>query len=459
MCAYAAFGSHPRAAFAGIALELVVISFAASRRILSWRILLALIVLVILFVPVKLYSLPASLPFNLEPYRLLVAFVALAWFTSLLIDPRVHLRRNGIIDPPLLALVVVMFAGIVVNHTRVSAVSQDAVKAYLFFGSYILVLFLISSVIRRRADVDLLVKVLVAGGGILGIFALIESRTGYNFFNHLHNFFPVLKETGTPLVTDRSGRLRVVASSQHPIALGAAFAMLVPFALYLVRVHRGRWWIALVLILGGAFATESRTPVLMLIAVMCVFLFVRASDVKRLWPAILPGLIVLHLALPGTLGTLKDSFFPKGGLIQQQANAHVGSGRIATLGPALRREFDPNPILGEGYGTRVTTPDRSVRRPNGPILDDQWLGLLLETGALGVAALGWLFVRFVRLAAREAKRDNSWRGWLLASTAAAVTAYAVSMFTYDAFSFIQVTFLLYISLAIGSVVYRLPAEH
>ena len=39
---------------------------------------------------------------------------------------------------------------------------------------------------------------------------------------------------------------------------------------------------------------------------------------------------------------------------------------------------------------------------------------------------------------------------LLASLAAGITAFAVGMFTYDAFSFIQVTFLLFIYVGIGA---------
>ena len=59
-------------------------------------------------------------------------------------------------------------------------------------------------------------------------------------------------------------------------------------------------------------------------------------------------------------------------------------------------------------------------------------------------------MRAIRRFGREAKRDYSDRGWLLVSITAAVAAYAVGMFTYDAFSFIQVTFLLFILVALGT---------
>ncbi len=48
-----------------------------SRTALSWRSLLSAVILVILFIPIRRYELPGSLPFQLEPYRVLIAFVGL----------------------------------------------------------------------------------------------------------------------------------------------------------------------------------------------------------------------------------------------------------------------------------------------------------------------------------------------------------------------------------------------
>jgi O-antigen ligase len=96
----------------------------------------------------------------------------------------------------------------------------------------------------------------------------------------------------------------------------------------------------------------------------------------------------------------------------------------------------------------VVQPTGSATSNN--ILDDQWLGTLLETGALGFVGWLWFFACAVRRFGAEAKRDGSARGWLLASITASVAAYGVGMLTYDAFSFIQVTFLLFILIGLGS---------
>jgi O-antigen ligase len=120
---------------------------------------------------------------------------------------------------------------------------------------------------------------------------------------------------------------------------------------------------------------------------------------------------------------------------------------VADLAPTLA-EVAKKPFLGYGYGTRITTgPDA-----NACILDNQWLGTLVEVGAFGALAWLWLFLRVLRRFGGAAKDDPSERGWLLAAMAASVTAYAVGMFTFDALSFIQVSFLLFIILGLGSAV-------
>ena len=62
----------------------------------------------------------------------------------------------------------------------------------------------------------------------------------------------------------------------------------------------------------------------------------------------------------------------------------------------------------------------------------------------------------MRRTGRRAKKDESDFGWLLGAISASVLAFAVGMFFYDAFSFIQVTFLFYILLALGAALLTLP---
>jgi O-antigen ligase len=432
-----------------LAVAVVVTVTVAYRELLAWRTLIALLLVVILFIPVRRYTLPGDLPFELEPYRIMVAFLMLGWVTSLLIDPRVRLRRSGF-EAPLCLLVAAILGSVIVNAPRVTALSGDVAKTVTFFLSYLLVFFLIVSVVRSPRTLDILVTLLVLGGTVLAVSSVIESRSGYNVFNHLADVFPFLQQSELPRAQGRGERLRAYASAEHAIALSAALVMLIPLAVYLRRrtAHR-RWSLVAALLAVGALAAVSRTGVVMLIVVGLVFLWLRPVETKRLWPVLVPALVVVHVALPATLGPLKSAFFPPGGLIaEQKASAGTyGSGRLADLGPSLD-EAKRTPFLGQGFGTRITEWGRA----NAPILDNQWLGTLLETGAVGVFALGWLLLRPIRRLARRAKEDPSPRGWLAAGVAASLAAFGVGMFTYDAFAFVQVTFLLFILLAFAAVI-------
>ena len=87
---------------------------------------------------------------------------------------------------------------------------------------------------------------------------------------------------------------------------------------------------------------------------------------------------------------------------------------------------------------------------NARILDNQWLGSLLEMGVIGVAGLVWFFARAIRRLIRAARRVPDDDSILLAGVAAAIVAYAVGMFTYDALSFTQTEFAFFVIVGVGS---------
>ncbi len=425
---------------------LVVVLALAYRVLLSWMSVTSMLILIILFIPIRRYTLPGNLPFQLEPYRLFIIIITLGWVISLLVDPRVRLRRSRF-DAPMVMIFFVILASDIANPGRVAYLDKDVMKTLTFQLSYFIVFYLIVSVVRTRKQVDFLVRLLVGGAAIISVFGVIEFNTGYNIFNHLQSFIPLLRSSGPPIIPDRSGRLRVYASAQHPIALGAAMVLLLPLALYLARTSgKRRWWVAMALVLMGSLSTLSRTATLMLIVVVVTLLRLR-PELKRFWPAIIPIAAVIHVALPNTLGAMINSFAPKGGLIaEQKERGGHGSGRIANLALGIKAAKD-HPLIGVGFGTRVIDGPKA----NANIIDDQWLGTLLETGFLGIVAWIWLFGTAYRRLAARARMDTTERGWLLSAIAAAVLSFPVGMLTYDAFSFTQVTFFLYILLAFGSV--------
>lgn len=456
---------------AGMAVTVAAATLVFNRWLLRWNVLIGSLIVVILFIPIRRFVIPGNLPFQIEPYRLLVAFLIAAWGSSLLIDQRVRLRRSGL-EMPLWLFTAVAAVSVLSNGDFLSKggryfdpvtreitngpLDSNVVKAFTFFLSFVLVFYMVVSVVRTPQSVDGLVKLLVFGGSVIAVLAIVESRTGVNYFDRLPRVLPFLQENFLTTVPNRGARLRARGPAEHAIALSAALTMLLPLGLYLgATTKKARWWCATGAIGVGSLAAVSRTGVIMLVVVALVFLWVRPREVKRLWPALIPALVLIHIAIPGTLGTLKDAFAPPGGLVAEQqyrsGGGQPGGGRLADIAPSLH-EWWKRPLVGHGFGTRVTVYDSGKgQSPNAIILDNQWLGTLLETGLAGAAALAWLIIRFLGRTMREARRDESARGWLLGALAAAVAALSVGMFVFDALSFTQVAFLLFIIMGLGIV--------
>jgi hypothetical protein len=436
---------------AGAAAALLLAAVVSRVGRVSWWIPITLLLLVILFIPIRRYVMTAGIGFQLEPYRMLVGAILFAWFCALLADPRVRARRTGF-DVPLLCVLLATLGSVIVNMSRVSALESQVIKALIFFLSFLLIVYFLASVLHGYSEVELLAKVLVSGGAAVAVLALVEARTGYTPFNSLSRVLPFMHlDPAFEPVINRGARLRAFGPAEHPIALGVMLAMLIPLAVHLGRTVSRVWSAMAVVLIVGALGTVSRTSVLVLVAMLLVFIWMRPRETVRLWPLVIVFVLATHFAAPGTLGTLKEAFVPQGGLIaeQQSSPGSSGSGRLADLGPSLEK-WAENPVLGGGYGTRVTTGDEA----NAPILDDQWLGTLLEIGAAGVAAWVWLFIRVLRRGGRAAREDSTPRGDLIVALSAAIAGFAVGMFTFDAFGFTQVTFLLFVLLGFLAVLLR-----
>lgn len=460
--AVAAYSGRPLAV-AGTAFGLVVVAAATSVRtsFIRWEYLIGSVILVVLFVPIKRYKFVVNLPFDLELYRVVLAFVIGLWLLALLVDRRVRLR-GSFLDKPLGLFLFAIFGSIFFNLSRLvdtpylvvqgsylarEELSTDVLKKVLFLLSFYLMFYLIIGVVRDEGAILRVLRFLVGGSAIVGFFGVVEARTGYNLFDHLRSVLPILQFEGA--LTDssiaRGGRLRVYGSSQHPIGLATLLVMMIPFGIFLWRTTRHWIWaLASLAIFLGAISTVSRTSITTMAAVAIVYAWLRPDEIRKLWPLIVPAVVVIHFALPGAIGGIQGAFFPSEGII---ANQTQYSGRVSgrRVGPVWNRIAN-NPAFGQGYGTRIT---EAGLRQNAQVLDNEWLGTTSETGFIGLGAWVWFFARFIRRSGKEAKRDRSPRGDFLVAAASALAAFAVSMLTFDAFFFIQVTFVMFVIAALG----------
>ena len=466
----------PNEALAGAAVFIVAAVLAMremSTPTVTWPNAIAGFALVIWLIPARGYRLPVTLPFNLEPYRIVLGGLIVALLVAV-VRKRLRLEFLGF-GLPLAILAGTATVSAILNYQDIGDLPGDpgAFKSLSYYLGFLSVFVLVASAIKTQAAMDTVVRALVIGATIVAFSAIYESRSGYNAFDHLAEWIPALVRESRTIFSDRGGNLRVYASAQHPIALSAALFMVFPLALYLIgragsRLRAQLWGAAAAVCAMGAVATISRTTVIMGIAVLAVALWVRGRQVVRFWPLLLILPVAIHFAVPGALGGIYKAFFPQEGLASDLTtrSGEQGSGRLADVGPGLR-VWSESPIYGNGVGTQVTTGETGAAitadRAVGAIIyfDNEWLNTLVSLGVLGVIGTAWFIFGSLAVVGRFARRVRGPRSDLAAACAASIGAFGVSMLVFDAFAFVQSTIIFFVIAALGLQARRLgprPAD-
>ena len=210
---------------------------------IDWRWPLAIILIVILFVPMRRYALPVNLPFELELYRVIVALVIVVWMLSLLAQPDAAIRRSGL-EGPVLLYAFAFLASDFANPGRMAQYQSYVIRGAEPGSEHCRRLLL-----RRKRGPEVLA----------GADHREAPRRGYVCSrspgpDRVENGMVSVRRisTGTcPCCNKRPrsrgntrGAVRALGSAEHPIALGALFVIIAPLALYLA-IRFGRWWWAI----------------------------------------------------------------------------------------------------------------------------------------------------------------------------------------------------------------------
>jgi hypothetical protein len=434
----------------------------ATRQIVTWPNATIVFVGLVWLVPIKLYRLPVDLPFQLEVYRVAILLLVLALVVSSMYTGR-EVSAAGV-GVPLFALAAAALLSQVVNARSLEVPGQEgqALKSLSFFLSFIIVFLVVASTFDRLQDVDRVVTALVVGGIVVAVAAIYEGRTLYNVFDHLDGWIPFARNE-REVFDFRGGRLRVHASAQHPIALGAALMMMVPLAVYLAQkaatTTKGVAWMGGGgVLLIGALTTISRTTVMMGAAMLLMTVWLRPRVVARLWPLLLVLPLIAHVAAPGALGGLAKSFGLAGGepLIEsvQGRAGESGSGRLDDIDPALDL-WSRSPIVGLGIDSPEIVTTAPIEETTGQtpavplIFDNQYLHTLVTLGLLGIVGTVWFVWGSTLRLASAAKRTAGDDGHFLTACAVVCAGYGAGMVFFDSFAYVQATLFLFMVAALG----------
>ena len=298
--------------------------------------------------------------------------------------------------------------------------------------------------IGTRARLDALLRRVVVAGAFFASLGILQFTVGVDLAGRLTLPFLQLNQA-LDGIAERADFRRVQATAMHPIEFGVVLAMLLPLALhyaFAAPAGRPRWraWLPVMLIGIAIPMSLSRGATLGL--AVGLLLLVPA------WSVAAP----VHDG-PGPAGRRRRrcsgvSWAPGRG---RRCSAMSGT----TQHHGATEDYDyvslfiaRSPAFGRGLGT--------FNPLQYDYLDNQYLGTLVETGFVGLAALLALFLTGIGVAVLARRRSTDATTRMLGQTLVACIAVAVATYaTFDGLSFAICTGLLFLLIGCAGALWRL----
>lgn len=314
--------------------------------------------------------------------------------------------------------------------------------AIIMLCGWIGVVVIAADGIGTAERLSLLVRRLAVGVGACAAVGVAQWLTGDTLTDRLS--IPGLSvKTVVPMVAERDGLNRAIGTTINPIEFGVVVAVMLPLCVH-VGLHSSgglvrRWWPAAMVAAAVPFA-NSRSGFLALAAALAV--------IVPLWPPAVrlracivgaAGAVGIFLLVPGMLGTITGMF--SGLSSNPTTTSRTGS---YELGLSF---IERAPLFGRGFMTFL---------PPYRVIDNQYLGLLIDTGLVGALSVLALFVTGVAtaLVARRRTASEELRS-LAAALAAGISGIALSFAFFDALTFPTIAGVTALSLGLVDTLWRI----
>ncbi len=326
-----------------------------------------------------------------------------------------------------------------------AVVAKAADRGLLSAAGWLGILLLVAEGVRSWRDVDILVSWVSWLAAMVAALGIVQFFTGLDIAS-LFVIPGLTPNSDFGAVASRSVLNRVASTAAHPIEYGVVLAALFPLALHRTLFRWGeRFALVPTALIGvGMFLSVSRSAVL---AVAIAFLVLLVG-----WPggwrvralAIAPFAAVgLRVAIPGLVGTLLSLFLNVG-------NDPSVEGRTQDYA-AVHLLWAEHPYFGRGLFTMVPEFFR--------ILDNEYLLLLVELGAVGLAlfAIALLIGFFCARATHRRALDRRSRHIGL-SISAGLAGLLVSHATFDGLGFPMAAGVTFFLTGLAGATWRLTRE-
>lgn len=416
-----------------------------TKRVMPWSV--AAIIVMICLVPFDAIKLNISFPFDLSVDRLVLFPVGLLWIASGLgagkHAPR--LPRLGVVGLAVLGWLAVCLLSIAVNAPRLIAAHELSLagKRFLVLVTYVLFFAVVVTSVRRR-EAHNFITFWLGLSCVTAVGVIYQYRGASNpFFDAWGKLLPS-QFSIAPAPARQFFYERVVNTGPTLQGLAAATMLTLPLAFTAQRFlaaegrrERATYIVMSALLLAGALSTGKRSAAVIPIVALLVLVLYRPKLLVRYSPLAAVILVLIAVAAPGSLGSLRSQF-GSGGTKSQEST----QGRLADYG-AVRPDIEKHLLFGRGYGSFDHTKYR--------LLDNQWLGTLIETGLAGLLALVGVVAAGWYAAHRLARRASAERGPPPIAAAAAMICFATSFALYDVLAFPQSVYLFFFIVALTVV--------
>ncbi|MDO5627579.1 MAG: O-antigen ligase family protein [Mobilicoccus sp.] len=335
------------------------------------------------------------------------------------------------------------------RETMDLAIFQEVI-VLLFFG------FLLCNLVSLRSAI-LTAQAIVIGITVSAAYALLEVFTGVDLAAMIRP--PLTRAGGSVLSGEllREGMVRAQGAAGHPLELAVLLATVLPLGVALIFVARARngrpwFWAGCSALIALAIATSlSRASILSIgLAFSVMGLFWGSRRMAAVVAAGIAGAGLVVLVRPGVLLAFISVFAASG---TDDSLYSREFGRAYAVDQWLR-----HPFFGIGYSGYAV--------PYNPVLDNQYLARLVETGVAGVVTMVVLWGSAVVVAVRAASRipreavgDSLALRELAIGIVGTLTVVLLSNTVLDTLGFRQVATMTYFLLALAWATKRLAVRN
>ena len=407
--------------------------------------LLCVFLLMLLIIPARLVV--SGIPMSITPATLVGLGLGLVWFCCQMVATLGVAKGRNIARTALFLFAMSQMATYgygTRNYLPIDELQSADRTIITLFGT-IFVGIAACDGVRNLARLDVLLKFMTVGMAVVATVGLLQFAIGFDLTEYLA--LPGLRPaTEDGFVLERSVFRRPAGTTGHPIEFGVVCAIGVPLAAhYAYRTKEaglkaGRWWLCLALIACGSVISLSRSAILGLVLGGLVLMI--GWPGRRRVPALIAAagfLVVLRMIVPGLIGTLYSLF-------DSISDDPSISGRTDDYSSA-GEQIAKHPLLGRGSGTYLA-------ERYGP-LDNQYLGVLVENGYIGLITFIFLFLAGIYAAtrARQISEDPVIHDLAL-SLIACQSIIALGAATFDLLWFSTATGLLFVLIGVSGALLR-----